>query len=294
MDNIIGWKYQRDVSRDKTDLFESVLEQMATAIDIDEIPTDMNSWRLTVFFDASASRQQLLSALSLAEKVADIEDITKPVALQPVVDEDWQQSVVRSFPPINEGRFFIYGFEEQVPDNLVGLHIPAGMAFGTGEHATTALCLHLYEQLIASNTFVNGLDMGAGSGILAIAAAKVQKTKFIAVDNDQPSVEVCQENVHNNGVEELVTSMCGDGFKTLGVPARKPYDIIFANILRNPLLEMSETLVAHLKEGGYCILSGFTEDQLDDIRNAYTELGLTEVKTMQRKEWCAVSLQLQK
>lgn len=288
MNHIVSWKYHRRLPRTKTDGFELALEHMAPAIDVGEVKGDETLWDFTAFFDAETPRQMLLSAIEMAEKVAGIVDISQPISLQPVYDEDWQQKVVHSFPPIIESGFFIYGFEEPVPEDKIGLHVPAGMAFGTGEHATTALCLRLYEAEAAKHTFKNGLDMGAGSGILAMAAAKVQKTPVLAVEIDPPSAEVCHENAINNGAEAYVTSLCGDGFNAAGVKARAPYDLIFANILRNPLLDMAEGLVGVLGHGGRAILSGFTDDQRDDIRAAYTKLGLTEIATLERESWTAL------
>lgn len=290
MDNIVSWKYQRRLPRAKTDAFELALEHMEPAIDVGEVKGDESLWEFTAFFNADMPRQDLVSAIELAEKVADIADSAQPVALQPVQNEDWHSKVVHSFPPIIESGFFIYGFEEQVPEDKVGLHVPAGMAFGTGEHATTALCLRLYEAQAVKHQFKNALDMGAGSGILAMAAAKVQKTPVLAVEIDPPSAEVCHENAENNNVADLVTSICGDGFNAPGVQARAPFDLIFANILRNPLLEMAEGLVNVLDKGGIAILSGFTEDQRGDIRAAYTKLGLTEVDTLERDQWTALCM----
>ena len=290
MDNIVSWKYQRELPRAKTDAFELALEHMEPAIDVGEVQGNDDLWVFTAFFDATTPRTQLVASIETAEKVAGVNDEAHPVVLQGVQDEDWQSNVIHSFPPVVESGFFIYGFDAKVPEDKVGLHVPAGMAFGTGEHATTALCLRLYEEQTAKRTFKNALDMGAGSGILAMAAAKVQKTPVLAVEIDPPSTEVCHENAVNNCVEQYVTSICGDGFNAPGVDAREPYDLIFANILRNPLLEMAEGLVNVLDKGGIAILSGFTVEQRDDIREAYGKLGLTEVATAERDNWTALCM----
>ena len=290
MDNIVSWKYQRQLPKQSTDAFEMALEHMAPAIDVGEVKGNDEAWLFTAFFDTETPRKQLVAAIETAEKIAGVHDAAQPIVLQGVQDEDWQAKVVHSFPPVIESGFFIYGFDVQVPEDKIGLHVPAGMAFGTGEHATTALCLRLYEEQAAKHTFKNALDMGAGSGILAMAAAKVQKTPVLAVEIDPPSTEVCHENAVNNAVEHYVTSICGDGFQAPGVAARAPYDLIFANILRNPLLEMAEGLVNVLAEGGIAILSGFTVEQRDDIREAYGKLGLKEVATAERDNWTALCL----
>lgn len=289
VENIVSWQYQRSLPEKNILTFEGMLEEIAQALDVSEDPNIPENRIITLFFDASIKQEELLSALLVAEKVVGIAEEGVPITLQPVYDEDWQEKMYHSFPPITEGRFFIYGFEEDIPEGCIGLHIPAGMAFGTGEHATTALCLRLYERLTADQQFKNALDMGSGSGILAIAAVKAQETKVLAVDLHAPSVEACQENFVNNGVTHA-TAVLGEGFQAPGVIARAPYDLIFANILKNPLIEMAPEFNKNLEKGGAIILSGFTEDQKEDVLKTYTALGLKEVHSLMRDTWCAVAL----
>src|SRR5690606_28970349 len=125
------------------------------------------------------------------------------------------------------------------PEGMISLHVPAGRAFGTGEHPTTAGCLALYEQAAAHQNFKNALDMGCGSAILAIGAAKADGVKSLAVDIDPHSVEVSEQNIADNECADLVSCMCGDGFGAPEVEEKAPYDLIFANILANPLIEMA-------------------------------------------------------
>ena len=291
MEKVISWQYQRTLPLDKVDAFEAVIDSMADALDVSEALEGEDFRRLTVFFPAATPREQLISSLTLAEEVAGVAERDQPVFVQPVYDEDWQAKMHESFPPIIESGFFIHGFDETVPEDKIGLQIPAGMAFGTGQHATTAMCLRLYEALAAQTTFKTGLDMGAGSGILAIAAAKVQQTPFLCVDIDDPSTKACQENAVNNGVPQPITAITGEGFGASGVKARAPYDLIFANILKNPLIEMAQEMYANTAPGGYVILSGFTNAQRDDVEAAYKNAGFTFRNGLERDEWCAVVMQ---
>ena len=288
----IGWRYQRDIDQHHLSMFEELADRLGAALDVGEGP-EFNKgeahWRINLFFDQSLERQDLVAALSLAEKVVGFTD--HPVLLQPVYEEDWQAKVRASFPPIQEGQFFIYSFEVEVPEKLIGLHIPAGMAFGTGEHATTGLCLKAYAKLAAKRTFENGLDMGAGSGILAIAAGRLQKTPFLAVDVDEPSVDVCRENVLNNQAEAYVTCVHGDGFAAPGVATRAPYDLVFANILMNPLIAMAVDLAHVLQPGGIAILSGFTGEQAAAVEAAYHQRGLKTLELLERGDWRALVMQ---
>ena len=288
MEKIIAWRYRRHIPREKLDMYEHMLAEWGAAIDIQDEDGMAKELQIDVIFDAAHPRQQLVAALGLVEQLAGLE--ATPIALQPVADEDWQAKARASFPAIHEGTFFIYGFEEEVPEGKIGLHIPAGMAFGSGEHATTALCLGLYEQLAAQQDFTNGLDMGAGSGILAIAAALHEHIPFLAVDIDALAVKVCAENVVNNHVENLVTSVHGNGFLAAGVLSRAPFDLIFANILRNPLIEMAPQLEAALAPGGVAILSGFTGEQVADVTAAYEDMGLNVGKQAARGDWRALAV----
>lgn len=287
--HIVGWSYQRIIDRAHTEIYEQLADNMPAALDVAEGPND-SLWKITLFFDNTFTQQEIIAALTMAEQLAG--QPPSAIALKPVEDEDWYAAMRRSFPPMEIGSFYIHGFEdEQAPEDKIGMFIPAGMAFGTGEHATTALCLELYEELPNAGLLQNGLDMGAGSGILAIAAALKNDTPFLAVDIEDESVAVCQENVDNNNVTARVHCAVGDGFKSADVQQKAPFDIIFANILRNPLIEMAASLTKALEVGGYAILSGFTHDQVDDVRKAYGAQGLKHVKTVGKREWNALLLQ---
>lgn len=296
--DVVGWRYQREIGEAQLAYFENLADTLGAALDVGEgsqYGTGPNFWHITLFFDTAQGQHDLIAALALAEQMAGLEPL--PVVLKPLLNEDWQAKSRASFPPLSEGPFFIYGFEARVPEGKIGLNIPAGMAFGSGEHATTALCLLAYERLHnAGMRFANVLDMGCGSGILAIAAAKRAQldgaTHFTAlgVDVDAPSITVCRENILNNAVEEAVTAVHGDGFKAPGVDGRAPYDLVFANILMNPLLAMAQQLYAVVAPGGVAILSGFTAEQAARVEKAYTDLGLIPMALDSRGDWCALVL----
>ena len=210
-----------------------------------------------------------------------------PVALAfTVVDEsiDYVAATKANFPPLVVGPYFVARNGEPVPAGKIGLAIAPNRAFGSGEHATTEGCLLAYEHLLEQGaSFKNGLDFGAGSGILAIAAAKRRGTPVVAVDNDAPSVDICAENAALNAVSTLVPCELGD------IPQGGPYDLVFANILLHPLLELAPELVGVLaKSGGAAlILSGFTTDQAPLIAERYHALGLSHTWQHEHAGWVA-------
>jgi ribosomal protein L11 methyltransferase len=284
MTDIVAWQLTREMPQEKIASYEDMLDSLAPSIDISK-NQETQAWVLNAFFDAETPKEEIISCVSVADKMLG----TKEVELKPVYQEDWKEKAKHSFPPLEIGRFFVHSFEEEIPEGMVGLRIPAGLAFGTGEHPTTAGCLTLYESATEKYTFKNCLDMGAGSGVLAIAAAKVQNTAGLAVDIEQESVETCQENVTSNGVEKYINCVCGDGFQTPSVGQNVPYDLIFANILMQPLLDMAESLVTTLEEGGTAILSGFLTEQEEAINRKYTSLGLIQTGRFEMNNWVALS-----
>ncbi len=282
---IISWQLTRKLDEDKIPAYEEMLDNLTPSIDISR-NQDTGEWILNAFFDEEQAKASIISCVSIADKISGIKngaDIT------PIYEDDWNEKAKHSFPPIEIGKFFLHSFDEQTPQNMVGLKIPAGLAFGTGEHPTTAGCLTLYESLIKQNTFKNGLDMGAGSGILAMAAAKVQNTKFLAVDIHKESVETCIDNMQTNNVTNKVSCIHGDGFNTKEVQEKQPFDLIFANILMQPLLDMANDFVSVMQEGGVAILSGFLTEQEDEILKRYTSLGLKNTARFEMNNWVALS-----
>ncbi len=188
------------------------------------------------------------------------------------------------FPPLLIGPYFIARNNEATPAGKIGLCIAPNRAFGSGEHATTTGCLLGYEWLLSQgHTYKSCLDFGAGSGLLAIAAAKRQGTRGLCLDNDHPSVDICAENAALNGVADLITSEWAD------TPPAQAFPLIFANILLHPLLELATPLVQTLAPtpGSALILSGFTEEQGPELEARYRSLGLTKQWQHAQGGWLA-------
>lgn len=190
-------------------------------------------------------------------------------------DTDWLSESYKQFPAFEIGPFFIYGghYEGSVPADKMGLQIDAATAFGSGEHATTEGCLNAMVALEEQGVCPwNVLDMGTGSGILAVAAWKLWKTMILAVDIEEEAVIVAARHRDLNKVPGDAAGMicaAGDGFRTKDVQKKKPFDLIIANILAGPLIEMAHDLKGVSDENGFVILSGMLSEQADSVLSVY-------------------------
>lgn len=260
----------------------------------------LGSWVLEWLFDDEPSLSYLNThferqAIDLGLSNALPEDLSWIIL--PITDQDWLAVSYEQFKPFNIGPFFIYGshFDGEIPEEQIGLQIDAATAFGSGEHGTTKGCLQAMLDLKGRGACPwNVLDMGTGSGILAIAAWKLWKTPILAVDNDPEAVRVAQVHQKLNHVPEGATEMlcaCGDGFAEPTTQKRKPYDLVIANILASALKEMAEDLTAVTDQNGYVILSGILNAQSESVLDQYTPLGFTLKKSYVIGDWTTLVLQ---
>lgn len=215
------------------------------------------------------------------------------LSLSVVDDQDWLKECYSNFPPQIIDPFFIHGSYDDtisVPDDMIGIQIDAATAFGSGEHQTTIGCLTLLNDIHEHHTVSKVLDMGCGSGILGIAAAKLLKKTVIAVDIDAVAVDVAHSNVMQNHVDDHVHVFVSDGFGNEKLLHESPFDLVFANILATPLINMADHMAKLTAENGKIILSGLLSRQKDDVVNAYTNVGFVEEKTVNLDDWCAILL----
>ncbi len=232
---------------------------------------------------------------------ADIHNISLPpnfiFTTETLEDRDWLAYSYKQFPPFDVGEFTIYGSHSTdcVPDGQIGLQIDAATAFGSGEHGTTAGCLTLMLALKEKGACPwNVLDMGSGSGILAIAAWKLWKTPVLAVDNDDEAVRVADHHRAINHVPQSKTDMlcvCGNGFNEATTQKRKPYDLVIANILAATLKIMVKDLMNVMDDNGYVILSGILNEQAEDVISVYENAGLVLRETLIVGEWSSLLMQ---
>ncbi len=190
-------------------------------------------------------------------------------------DKDWVAENQRSFQPFAVGPFWVHPSHaaDSLPAGKLPLRIDAGMAFGTGTHATTRGCLAMLATLDPPKA-ANAVDVGCGSGILAIAMAKLWQRPVIGGDNDVEAVAVARENAVLNGVGDLCRFVHAIGLGDPDLQARAPYDLIVANILAGPLTELSDSFAAAVRPGGRVLLSGLLDDQAEHILAVYGRRGL--------------------
>lgn len=212
-----------------------------------------------------------------------------------LTSENWLKDNVIEFAPVEVEDFLVYGIhEKQAPKTAkLPIKIYAATAFGS-EHQTTKSCLKAICELNRMKApHANILDVGCGSGILSLGAAKLwgAETKITAVDIDQEAVWVTRQNALDNNVSDFVTAEVSNGYQAEIVQKNAPYDIIFANILARPLIDMAPDLAAALKPGGYAVLSGFINDQEDWVVNAHTNQRLKLVKIYELDNWRAALME---
>jgi ribosomal protein L11 methyltransferase len=213
------------------------------------------------------------------------------VALLP--DIDWIRLSQEGLPPVRAGRFFVHGAHDagQVPPGVIPIRIEAGLAFGTGHHETTALCLRVLSDLSKSRRFENVLDLGCGTGLLAIGAAKLWRRPVLASDIDAVAVAVTRENARANGEAPLVRAITADGLAHPALARRAPYDLVVANILAGPLTLLAPQIARALAPGAALILSGLLRWQENLVVSFYRPHGLILRKTRREGVWSALLLE---
>ena len=169
------------------------------------------------------------------------------------------------------------------------MEIDAGLAFGSGHHGTTAGCLYAIDRVLRRSVPRRTLDIGTGSGVLAIAIAKRTRRPVVAVDIDPVAVDVATDNARLNGVAPLVRTWCGDGVDARGVRSG-PFDLIVANVLANPLVAMASDISRALAPGGSVILSGILDRQARRVEAAYRARGLVPRARHAREGWTTLTL----
>jgi len=261
------------------------LEPAPTGVGVFEVEDGKGIWEVGGYF-LDAPDDIDLALLSAAFGAG-------PFVVSEVPDQDWVAKVRRELPPVEAGRFFVYGSHDAalLPEGRVGLLIEAAMAFGTGHHGTTLGCLRAYDRLLNdAQRFDNVLDLGCGTAVLAMSAARMGAASVLASDIDPVAVEVALANVQANGLEGRVGCVESIGFDSPVVQAGAPFDLIFANILKGPLIELAPDMAAHLASGGLAILSGLLIEQAEKIVEVYQAQGFDLQTREDLGEWSALTL----
>ncbi|WP_375606978.1 MULTISPECIES: 50S ribosomal protein L11 methyltransferase [unclassified Bartonella] len=205
---------------------------------------------------------------------------------------DWVQKSLEGLKPVHAGPFFLHGSHNRnaIPANVLPIEIEANQAFGTGHHGTTAGCLEMIAKVMKHENPQNALDLGTGSGVLAIGIAMLKPISILASDIDPIAIQVAQHNIELNGVKEYITAVTATSFTHEHITTRAPFDLIVANILANPLIELAQEMVKALKKGGSLILSGILEEQHAYVLDTYIKQGLKHIETYHRQGWVTIHL----
>jgi len=242
-------------------------------------------------FENTATIEALYSDMPDGDLLSKLAGRDVHVSLLP--DQDWIKLSQEGLPPVRAGRFFVYGAHDKgrVPHGVIPMRIEAGLAFGTGHHETTALCLSVLSDLAKSRRYRNVADIGCGTGLLAIGAAKLWKRRVIASDIDPVAVQVARENAIANGVAPLVRALTADGMVNPTLAAQAPYDLILANILAGPLTFLAPQISAAIARGGTLVLSGLLRWQENLVTSFYRPHGLVLRNTRRTGPWSALVLE---
>jgi ribosomal protein L11 methyltransferase len=249
-------------------------------------------WDVTVHFAEAPDQAQLRELVANAASA----EIANTLFFDTVEARDWVKASLEDLVPVPAGRFVVHGAHdrERVPANKVAVEIEAALAFGTGHHGTTRGCLLLLDHVLKAHQPRRVLDLGTGTGVLGIAAAKALKIGVLASDIDPPSVKVARENARLNETGNFVQVMRATGFSAPEFSQRGPFDLVLANILANPLRQLATPMVRHLAPGALVILSGLLTHQASSVIAAYRARGLTPLKHLRIEGWSSLLLRFTK
>jgi ribosomal protein L11 methyltransferase len=244
-------------------------------------------WDVTVHF-AEAPDQELLR--ELVGRVR--QNVASTLVFDTVEAKDWVKASLDDLVPVAAGRFIVHGQHdrERVPPNRLGIEIEAALAFGTGHHGTTRGCLLLLDHVLKAYQPRRVLDLGTGTGVLGIAAAKALHRPVLASDIDPPSVLVAEENARLNGAGHLVDVIQATGFAAPRFAKDGPFDLVLANILANPLRQLAGPMTQHLASSAQVILSGLLTHQAPAVIAAYRARGLVPLRHLKIEGWSSLLL----
>ena len=270
------------------DILSEVFGEEDFAVGTTEVDEKRDIWEASVYMmveDEDEVHRRIAEGLAHAYPDASIEREVIP-------DVDWIAKSLEGLKPVRAGRFLVHGSHDRdkVKANDIALEIDAGQAFGTGHHGTTAGCLEMIEAVARARPIRRALDLGTGSGVLALGLRKIRNIPILATDIDPVAVAVAKDNVRRNGISSGIRLETAPGFHSPAFAEEGPFDLIIANILARPLMKMAPQLAANLAPGGSVILSGILAEQRWKVLAAYNGVRLRHVHTIWRNGWVTIHL----
>ena len=282
-----AWRIAIEIEEGLAEPFWAALEDFGDSVAVVRAPGGL--MRVEAFGGSPPDRARLEIALSL---LAASLGVDAPVPrIEELGARDWLVENRLSFAPVAIGRFLVHavGDRPALDHGVIALALDAGMAFGSGRHASTQLCLHAFDTLARAGVRVRrALDLGCGSAILAIAMAKLWRARVIASDEDPAALAVAAENASLNFARLRLRAARGFGHPDLG--AFGPYDLVVANILFRPLLALAPAIARHVRPGGHAVLSGLLVGEERRIVRAYEAVGLRTARRMRHEGWLGLVL----
>lgn len=266
---------------------EVVFEDDGLSLALLEVDEDADLHEISLYADADVDAIEA----RVRDALAGIGP-SRQIAREVLPDIDWVARSLEGLMPVRAGRFFVHGAHDRRKRRSgdLAIEIEAGLAFGTGHHGTTAGCLEMLEQVALRERPRNALDLGTGSGVLAIALAKLTHIPVLATDIDPIAVKVAAANARLNRIKAYVETVTAPGFHHPIFAARAPFDLIVANILARPLMKLAPQMAGHVAPGGSTVLSGILDRQRDAVVAAYVGQKFRHVHTLHREGWVTIHL----
>lgn len=284
----LTWKATLHVDRAHADAcadaFYEAIELETSAVSVGAGP--LGEATIEVYLLEEPSNHALRTVIDRFEEATGAR--TGEITVEPVEHQDWVSLGLSGLTPVTAGRFFVHGGHDAAlrpGGGGVSIEIDAGQAFGTGHHGSTEGALRMIDRRLGRRPVRQSLDVGCGTGVLAIALARATRRPVVASDIDPVSVQVTRDNARKNGVAPLVRAVTANGMDHPAIRSGGPYDLIVANILARPLVRLSGPITERLAPGGEVILSGFLASQERMVAAPYLARGLRLVSRKALDEW---------
>ncbi|WP_420962727.1 50S ribosomal protein L11 methyltransferase [Brucella sp. IR073] len=268
-------------------LIEQEFEEDGLPIAIVEVDEDRQIFEVSLYVETDADPAEARIADRIGSDAFGLQ-----IQREVLPDIDWVVYSLEGLKPVRAGRFFVHGSHDRDkigPDDIA-IEIDAAQAFGTGHHGTTSGCLEMIDEIIRRENPQSALDLGTGSAVLAIAIAKLAPIPVLATDIDPVAIEIADENLVKNGVATYVKTATATGFDHPAMRSAAPFDLIVANILALPLIELAPAMKQHMAPGGSLVLSGILDSQHDKVIAAYQAQGFSHQQTLYREGWVTIHL----